>query len=42
MTAHPEELAMTTTRHTAALGLFLLLWSSGAVATALGLARMDA
>lgn len=33
---------MTTTRHTAALGLFLLLWSSGAVATALGLARMDA
>lgn len=33
---------MTTTRNTAALGLFLLLWSSGAVATALGLARMDA
>ncbi|MFL0503471.1 DMT family transporter [Kocuria rhizophila] len=33
---------MTTTRPTAALGLFLLLWSSGAVATALGLARVDA
>ncbi|WP_121241735.1 DMT family transporter [Kocuria sp. KSNUG] len=33
---------MTTTRNTAALGLFLLLWSSGAVATALGLAHMDA
>ncbi|RKQ35341.1 DMT family transporter [Kocuria tytonis] len=33
---------MTSTRNAAALGAFLLVWSSGAVATAIGLSHMDA
>ncbi|RLZ04463.1 EamA/RhaT family transporter [Kocuria tytonicola] len=37
----PGGTAVTGPRNTVALGLFLLLWSSGAVATALGLTRLD-